>query len=287
MSLTAGFIATLPSKPKKQQYHLAQPGYEPPRLQIIALIENPGLAKFKKSLPVDFPSDIPITTTHGLQWMIVSDGKHSITAILNSELNPFVEKGQLKENSVIDLVAYVVGENKEEESLGRTAILHVGYVEVFRSDFPGRIGEPMDIFDSLKLERENPQSTSSSSSSTHPQLLLSTTSIKEIAAGIPGSVYTAHDKLNLQVTSIQKIDRDTWHLTVTDGVGSMPAAMSRMLDMSIVGMGTLANNLPNIMKNSSGGLKVNDIISIPQYIMMANGSEKTMILYNVSIVHHA
>src|ERR1700733_5631248 len=99
MSLTEGFIAALPSKPKRQVFGIGvTPGYISPRLQVTSLHENPAITQLKSLLGGTV--DVPMVGTQRIKWLTISDGIHSIPAVLDLRFNKLVEKGQLKKNSM-------------------------------------------------------------------------------------------------------------------------------------------------------------------------------------------
>jgi hypothetical protein len=281
MSLAPDFIPSIPTKAKGHIYSLSEPGYLSPRLQITSIHENPIVSRLKAQ--PELPN-VPVIGTHGVKWMTVSDGKHCTSAILDLELNHLVDNGQLKENSIIDIDAYAVDDNIYEAANGRTKLLCIGLLTVFLANFPCRLGNPKDVFDFP------PKSTDGKGRAgiSHPLLLLSPRAISSIETGTSGNVYTAMKTINLQVTSLEKYNDDIWDLQVFDGEKSFDAAMKRTLELDKLGVhGQLENNVATIMTDSAQGLKVNDIISVPQYIIMAAGEKKKMVLYNCTIVHHA
>jgi hypothetical protein len=274
MSLATGFIASLLTKPKNRIYHAKQRGYETPCLQITSFHENPLITAMKQD-------GLPVELVNGSQWMTLSDGQHSISAVLFSDLRPLVDSGCVIENSVIDLLAYQIDDNHSEAPEGRMVKLFVDAFAIFRTDFPGRIGEPKDVFD-VGGEAPNAPPT------TVPELLLTPRSIEVIESGKSGRIFTVPNRMRLQVTSITKLTNDVWHLTVFDGEKSCKADMHRNVEFEEYCLqGLLKNNLSAIMTDTENGLKVNDVISIPQFGIVGEGEAKSMVLHNLTIVHRA
>lgn len=274
MSLTTGFIASLLSKKKGEVYAKDfTPGYDPPRLQI-ALIENPGITAFKAVMG-DALQDIPMFGTHGMKWLTVSDGKHSITGVLNPDFAHLIDDNQLKDNSIIELDAYSVRDNPDEAAMGRLAALQVGLVSILRTDFPGWIGEPVNVFDAKASPVVLP-----------PRL---TPGFVDIVQSQPSrGICTSARECYVRVTSIDKPDADTWHIIVFDGAKSMAATMYRKMELAEHGIQDhLPNNLASIMTNGPDALKVNDIIFIPQFGVLSAASGMRMGLFNLKIVYHA
>jgi hypothetical protein len=82
----------------------------------------------------------------GVKWLILSDGEHSITAVLDQELDRLVDNGKLKDLSIIDLFAFVILDNPDEAVLGRKSLINIGELKIYRKSFPNCIGEPINIF---------------------------------------------------------------------------------------------------------------------------------------------
>src|SRR5271169_4722747 len=179
MSLTSGFIASLPTKTKLQLYSDADDDYTSPRLQVTSLHENPGVSQIKELLK-DLP-DVPVKSTHGLQWLTVSDGNYSISAVLNPDLKPLVESGHLKKNSIIEVDGYVLEDNPTEAAKGRTCLLSVGAITITHPDFPDLIGEPKDIFDATRAGPVDHVKVPE-----HPLLHLTPRSVEAIEKGTAG-----------------------------------------------------------------------------------------------------
>jgi len=96
----------------------------PSRLQITSLHETPSLESLRNQLRKSgFPQDIPVVGSHGVQWLTLSDGNYSISAVLSPDIQPLVRSGQLKTISIVELDAYVVLDNTTEAPQARTALI--------------------------------------------------------------------------------------------------------------------------------------------------------------------
>ena len=150
MSLTSGFIASAPAKPKNCLYSLLDnANFTPPRLQVTSLHENPNVAMLRNHFR-GMGITTPIEGTQNLQWFTLSDGNYTISAILSPDLKHLVRSGQLKINSIVELDGYVLQDNLDEAPKGRTTLVQVGAMTVVFSDFPGQMGKPKDIFDAAR-----------------------------------------------------------------------------------------------------------------------------------------
>jgi Replication factor-A protein 1, N-terminal domain len=275
MSLTTDFIPNLPSKEKGRIYATSDSVYVVPRLQILAIHENPDATALKKSLD-QVLQGIPASQGRGLKFMTVSDGIHSISAALSLDLNPLVDNGTLRENSIIDLDAWVIDDDEDSPDKNKL-LLCLGYLRVFISEFPEKIGNPKDIFEVAPTKKVE-------SNYTHPLLNLTPHAIDAIESGTGGNVYTAAKPLSLQVNSIVKNNPDLWDFKVFDGLKTFGAVMKTSVDLDKLGVEKkFENNVKEIMKE----LKDGDIISVPQYLILAAGDAKKMVVYNCSILHHA
>ena len=153
------------------------------------------------------------------------------------------------------------------------------------SDFPGQMGEPKDIFDAA---RDGPRRYTNIP--TNALLEVTPKCFEQVGKGEERQVFTAWNRIRVQVTEISKIDASSWHLVLFDGWTYFNASMSTKLDMVSMGMtGLLKNNASDVMTEGEEMLKVGDVISIPQYLIMGDEGEgtKCMCLYNLSIYHHA
>src|SRR5271156_5005754 len=139
MSLTTGFISSLLSKEKKRVYSINDPDYKPPQLQVVSLRVNPNILRIQELYRANGVDNVPVVSTHGIQWMTVSDGNYSISATLNPDLKYLVDQGTLKTNSVFELNGYFVQENIDEAHTGRELLLQVGHITFAFPKFPERI----------------------------------------------------------------------------------------------------------------------------------------------------
>jgi len=285
MSLTSGFIASAPAKPKKRLYSLLDnANFTSPRLQVTSLHENPNLAMLRNHFR-GMGITTPIQGTHNLQWMTLSDGNYTISAILSPDLKHLVRSGQLKTNSIIELDGYVLQDNSDEAPKGRTTLVQVGAMTVVFSDFPGQMGTPKDIFDAAS---DGPRQYIHIP--TNALLEVTAKCFEQINKGKARQVFTAAaNRIRVQVTEISKISARNWHLALFDGWTYFNASLSTDVDLVSMGMtGLMTNNASAVMEGEEM-LKVGDVISIPQYLIMGSEREgtKCMCLYNLSIYRHA
>jgi hypothetical protein len=282
MSLTQDFISSIPSKVQGRIYLASQPGYKIPRLQIISFHDNPAITKLRATIP-----GLPCIINNGLQWMTVSDGQYSITACLNPERQYMYETRQIKENSIIYLTGYGTEPNNEEAIEGRPIRLVVGAFEVERSNFPERIGNPVDLYDATTkigvVAKADP------ALAYHALLDLTPRAVERIQSAENCQICVVPGLLRLQVTSIKKADSTCWHLILSDGIDAVRGSMSHLLELADLGVaGRQKNNLAAIMINTAKGLKVNDVISFSEYMVLDDDSKKKMaILYNCDVVYKA
>jgi hypothetical protein len=227
----------------------------------------------------------PIEGTQNLQWLTLSDGNYTISAILSPDVKHLVRSGQLKINSIVELDGYVLQDNPDETPKGRTTLVQVGAMTVVFSDFPGQMGKPKDIFDAA---RDGPRQYTNIP--TNALLEVTPKCFEQIDKGKARQVFTAANRIRVQVTEISKISATNWHLVLFDGWTYFNASMSTEVDLVNMGMtGLMKNNASAVMTEGDEMLKVGDVISIPQYLIMGNEREgtKCMCLYNLNIYHHA
>lgn len=73
------------------------------------------------------------------RWrIIISDGQMFITAMLATQLNHFVQSGQIKKHSILRIPSYTVN------LIGSRHVVVLLGVEVVQSDYPERIGNPVN-----------------------------------------------------------------------------------------------------------------------------------------------
>lgn len=73
------------------------------------------------------------------RWrIIISDGQMFITAMLATQLNHFVQSGQIKKHSILRIPSYTVN------VIGSRHVVVLLGVEVVQSDYPERIGNPVN-----------------------------------------------------------------------------------------------------------------------------------------------
>jgi hypothetical protein len=224
---------------------------------------------------------------NGLQWMTVSDGQYSIAACLNPELKYMYETRQIQENSIIYLTGYGTEPNTEEAIDGRPIRLIIGAFTVERSSFPEQIGNPVDLFDATTkigvVAKADP------TLAYHALLDLTPRAIQAIQRTENGNVYKTTGLFRLQVTSIKKKYDTCWHITLSDGIDSVSGSMSHLLELADLGVaGHQKNNLAAVMNNTAKGLKVRDVISFSEFMVLDYDSmTKMVILYNCDIVYRA
>jgi hypothetical protein len=153
------------------------------------------------------------------------------------------------------------------------------------SDFPGQMGTPKDIFDAAS---DGPRQYIHIP--TNALLEVTPKCFEQINKGKARQVFTAAaNRIRVQVTEISKISARNWHLALFDGWTYFNASLSTDVDLVSMGMtGLMTNNASAVMEGEEM-LKVGDVISIPQYLIMGTEREgtKCMCLYNLSIYHHA
>lgn len=109
----------------------------------------------------------------------------------------------------------------------------------------------------------------------------------EVEQVVEGNVYTALRSMRVQVTEISKRDANVWPIVLFDGERRFKAAMCKELDAAgVSGIAVIMkNNLSELMEKGNEMLKVGDAISIPQYLILGEGDDKAMVLYNLSVLH--
>jgi hypothetical protein len=189
------------------------------------------------------------------------------------------------ENSIIYLTGYGTEPNTEEAADGRPIRLIVGAISVDRRDFPERIGKPVNLFDATT--KVGAVAKADASLAYHALLDLTPRAIELIQTTENGKIYTAPQNFRLQVTLIEKIDGTCWHVALSDGLDTVNGSMSTDLDLERLGVrGHKKNNLASIMKNTSKGLKVKDVISFSEFMVLDQAwGIKMVILYNCDIVY--
>jgi hypothetical protein len=207
MYLTRGFIASVPAKSRKEYYCDNQVDYKTPRLQVLALHPHPSIVQARKI----FGDKVRVRGTHGLQWMTISDGIHSMYALLCPDPhNPgpsVVKSGKLKEKSIIELGLYMVGEEDIGTENGHFmhVLLHTG-IDIIQTDVKEVLGAPVSIY---KAQANDPNVLYRFSKSPH------------LAAGLAHNepkimdIKPAH--IPLTVKSIKQVSPHTWHLDLTEG----------------------------------------------------------------------
>lgn len=284
MSLTCGFVNDLRSKPLERVIgpQLSDvSNFVAPRIQIISLDEHPSISALRE---LGLPPSINLFGTHGLQWLTISDGNHSIQAVLENELKPLVTKGSIKANTVVDIIGYVILKDPNTPSL--PFVVNIGLLDIFQTDFPDRIGNPQNIFEAAENVR---RVTLNPTLSKHPLLHLTRGVVDSIRSGDRGCVYLAKKDINLKAQFIHKVQPGVWHMILTDGVKTVKGVASKNLEWDKMGAGEnkFKANLSEWMTESEGGLKVGDIISVPEYMTLEEDKKKVMLLNHVVILHRA
>jgi hypothetical protein len=177
------------------------------------------------------------------------------------------ETRQIQENSIIYLTGYGTESNTEEAKDGRPIRLILGTFAVERSSFPERIGNPVDLFDATTkigvVAKADP------ALAYHALLDLTPRATEAIQHTENGNVYKASGSYRLQVTSIKKKDDTCWHIILTDGIDSVVGSLSHLLELADLGWpGHQKNNLAAIMNNTAKGLKVKDVISFSEFMVL-------------------
>jgi len=288
MSLTCGFINDLRSKPAGRLIgpHFPDPNnFVPPRVQIISLDEDPSISALGRELSP--PPSIHLFGTHGPQWLTISDGNHSIQALVDlcDELKHLVGKGPIKANTVVDIICYVLVQDPRSPSL--PFVVNIGFLDILQSDFPDLIGHPQNIFKATENTR---RVALNATLSMHPLLHLRSGTVDEIQTGVKGNIYLAQKEINLKIQFIhRKIQPDVWHMILTDGVKTVKGVAYKDLDLdrAVARMIKFKPNIAKLATDSEGEFKVGDIISVPEYIAMEEGNKKVMLLHHVVVLHRS
>jgi hypothetical protein len=263
MYLTGGFIASVPSKSRKQYYCDNQVDYKTPRLQVLALHPHPSIVQARKL----FGDKINVRGTHGFQWMTISDGIHSMYALLPPDpFNPggpsVVESGKLKEKSIFELNLYVVG----EEDIGTEGghfmhvLLHT-IIHIIQTDVKEVIGAPVSIY---KAQAHNPNVLYRFNKSPH------------LAAGLAHNEPKIMDikpaRITLTVKAVTQASPQTWHLDLTEGGESFKGVIT--LAKSLFGGGSeMAYGV-----GEERVVRVGDLIAVTKYFYLQFGEPWLVLL---------
>jgi len=274
-------------------------GFESDRgAKTIFLFDRASVERLKEQLG-PLADKVDMFGTHGVQWLTVSDGKHSIRASIAPDCAECIEKGgRLQKYSTFELLGYVITDNIDEQYRGRMLILTIGIFKLKRRNVPRLIGRDVkDIFDSKAkpgpglddaVELENGVLFAGLAPKREG-------AIEELENAPTGSVLQSPG-LAFEVDFIAKganpEGEEVWHVGLTDGKKSLRACLIRSKQLSEMGLsGQMENNAREIMVEGERGVDIRDTICVKQFVKLSdhrsNKQSPAFWLTTVSILEKA